>query len=66
MPEMQFLMLLTHFIEVIRRIETIDWSCVKSDVCFIGVQWDLCSFKSFEIEVIGNIFDNKELLESEE
>lgn len=24
MPEMQFLMLLTHFIEVIRRIETID------------------------------------------
>ena len=41
------------------------WICVKSDVFFIGVKWDLWSFKSFEIEVIGNIFDNKELLESE-
>ena len=42
------------------------WICVKSDVFLIGTKWDLWSFKSFEIEVIGNIFDNKELLESEE
>ena len=42
------------------------WICVKSDVFSIGTKWDLWSFKSFEIEVIGNIFDNKELLESEE
>lgn len=41
------------------------WICVKSDV-LIGAKWDLWSFRSFEIEVIGNIFDNKELLESEE
>lgn len=41
------------------------WICVKSDVFFIGVKWDLWSFKSFEIEVIGNIFDDKDLLESE-
>lgn len=42
------------------------WICVKSDVFLIGAKWDLWSFKSFEIEVIGNIFDNAELLESEE
>lgn len=42
------------------------WICVKTDIFSIGVKWDLWSFKSFEIEVIGNIFDNKELLESEE
>ena len=42
------------------------WICVKSDIFSIGAKWDLWSFKSFEIEVIGNIFDNKELLESEE
>lgn len=41
------------------------WICVKSDVFFIDTKWDFWSFKSFEIEVIGNIFDNKELLESE-
>lgn len=40
------------------------WICVKSDV-LIGAKWDLWSFRSFEIEVIGNIFDNKDLLESE-
>lgn len=39
------------------------WICVKSDVFFTGVKWDLWSFKSFEIEVTGNIFDNPELLE---
>ena len=42
------------------------WVCVKTDVFLIGTKWDLWSIKSFEIEVIGNIFDNKELLESEE
>lgn len=42
------------------------WICVKSDVFSIGAKWYLWSFKSFEIEVIGNIFDNPELLESEE
>lgn len=39
------------------------WICVKSDVFSIGTKWDLWSFRSFEIEVIGNIFDNPELLE---
>lgn len=42
------------------------WICVKSDVFLIGAEWSLWGFKSFEIEVIGNIFDNKDLLESEE
>lgn len=42
------------------------WICVKSDVFSIGAKWDLWSFKSFEIEVVGNIFDNPELVESEE
>ena len=41
------------------------WICVKSDVFLIGAEWSLFCFKSFEIEVIGNIFDNPELLESE-
>ena len=41
-------------------------SCVKSDIFLIGAKWDLLCFKDFEIEVICNIFDNKELLESEE
>ena len=44
----------------------LSWICVKSDVFPIGSKWDLWSFKSFEIEVIGNIFDNPELLKSEE
>ena len=37
------------------------WICVKADVLPIGTKWNLWSIKSFEIEVIGNIFDNKEL-----
>ena len=41
------------------------WICVKSDIFLIDTKWDLWSIKSFEIEVIGNIFDNPELLESE-
>ena len=40
------------------------WVCVKTDVFLIGAKWDLWSIKSFEIEVIGNIFDNPELLEA--
>lgn len=35
------------------------WICVKTDVFSIGAKWDLWSFKSFEIEVIGNIFDSE-------
>lgn len=42
------------------------WVCVKSEIFQIGAKWDLWSFKSYEIEVVGNIFDNSELLESEE
>ena len=38
------------------------WICVKSDVFSFGAKWDLWRIKSFEIEVIGNIFDNPELL----
>ena len=41
------------------------WICIKSNFLPSGAQWNLWSIKSFEIEVIGNIFDNKELLESE-
>lgn len=40
--------------------------CAKTGVFSIGAKWNLWSFKSSEIEVVGNIFDNKELLESEE
>lgn len=42
------------------------WICIKSNYLPIGAQWNLWSIKSFEIEVIGNIFDNAEFLESEE
>ncbi len=42
------------------------WACVKSEIFQIGMKWDLWSIKSYEIEVIGNIFDNPELMESEE
>ena len=41
------------------------WICVKSDVLPIGTKWNLWSIKSFEIEVIGNIFDNPDFLERE-
>lgn len=40
--------------------------CAKTGVFPSGAKWNLWSFKSFEIEVTGNIFDNKESLESEE
>lgn len=42
------------------------WVCIESDKLPIGAKWDLWNIKSFEIEVIGNTFDNPELLESEE
>ena len=38
------------------------WICVKSDVFLVGTLRNLWSFHSFEVEVIGNIFDNPELL----
>jgi uncharacterized phage protein (TIGR01671 family) len=41
------------------------WICIKSNYLPVGAQWNLWSIKSFEIEVIGNVFDNKDLLESE-
>ena len=41
------------------------WICIKSNYLPIGAQWNLWSIKSFEIEVIGNTFDNPDLLESE-
>jgi uncharacterized phage protein (TIGR01671 family) len=41
------------------------WICVKSDIFQIGTKWDLYIWRSYEIEVIGNAFDNPELLESE-
>lgn len=33
-------------------------SCVKTDVFPIDAKWNLWSFKSSEIEIVGNIFDN--------
>lgn len=41
------------------------WICVKSEIFQVGIKWDLYVMRSFEIEVVGNIFDNPELLESE-
>lgn len=38
------------------------WICVKSDTFLVGAMWNLWSFKSSEVEVIGNIFDNPDLL----
>lgn len=43
----------------------LSWICVKSDIFRTGSKWCLWRFESFEIEVVGNIFDNPELLESE-
>lgn len=41
------------------------WIWVKSEIFQVGIKWDLYAMRSFEIEVIGNIFDNPELLENE-
>ena len=38
------------------------WICVKSDVFLVGAMWNLWSFHSFEVEVIGNTFENPDLL----
>lgn len=35
--------------------------CAQTGVFPIGAKWNLWSFKSFEIEVIGNVFDNNDL-----
>lgn len=45
------------------RYYQFSWICVKSDKLPIGAKWDFWSIRSYEIEVIGNIFDNPELLE---
>lgn len=39
------------------------WICIKSNSLPVGAKWDFYSIKSFEIEVIGNVFGNPELLE---
>lgn len=39
--------------------------CLKTGVFSTGAKWNLWSFKSSEIEVIGNIFDDKELEKGE-
>lgn len=39
------------------------WICVKSDVFSIGTKWDLWNFSLPGIEIVGNVFDNPELLE---
>lgn len=43
------------------------WDCIKSNIgVYVGNKFDLWdSINGYEIEVIGNIFDNPELLESE-
>lgn len=42
------------------------WICVKSDIFRIGAEWDLYVKRSSEMKIIDNIFDNPELVESEE
>ena len=44
------------------RYYQFSWICVKSDKLPIGAKWDFWSIKNYEIEVIGNIFDNPELI----
>lgn len=39
------------------------WICIKSNLLPVGAKWDFHSIRSYEIEVIGNKFDNPELLE---
>ena len=39
------------------------WICIKSNSLPVGAKWDFYSIRSFEIEVIGNVFGNPELLE---
>lgn len=44
------------------RYYQFSWICVKSYKLPIGAKWDFWSIKNYEIEVIGNIFDNPELM----
>ena len=44
------------------RYYQFSWICVKSDKLPIGAKWDFWSIRNYEIEVIGNIFDNPELM----
>ena len=44
------------------RYYQFSWICVKSDKLPIGAKWDFWSIRSYEIDVIGNIFDNPELM----
>ena len=37
--------------------------CVKSEKLPIGAKWNFDCFREYEMEVIGNVFDNPELLE---
>lgn len=39
------------------------WVCVKSEKLPIGAKWNFDCFRGYEIEIIGNAFDNPELLE---
>ena len=39
------------------------WVCVKSEKLPMGARWSLNCFRGYEMEIIGNIFDNPELLE---
>lgn len=46
------------------RYYQFSWICVKSDLLPIGAKWDLWSLsRNGNLEVIGNIFDNPELVE---
>ena len=44
------------------RYYQFSWICVKSDKLPIGAKWNFWSIRNYEIEVIGNIFDNPELI----
>lgn len=39
------------------------WMCVKSEKLPISAKWNFDCFRGYEMEVIGNVFDNPELLE---
>jgi uncharacterized phage protein (TIGR01671 family) len=39
------------------------WMCVESEKLPIGAKWNFDCFRGYEMEVIGNVFDNPELLE---
>lgn len=48
------------------RYYQFSWICVKSDLLPIGAKWDLWSLsRNGNLEVIGNIFDNADLLKGE-